>query len=160
MELEQAKWEAFDQSRRVFRKLNLGAGMDFSTPLKVLSFLSRQRHHMRQWGIIFQTFPASELPSIPFQQVSRSTTLLGITQNVTSITLQLTSDSPMKNLRVNHDSIENYLKITSYMEKHGFFFLGTGRNQTTKMPLSYSSIGTSFSHYNWFGGWSYWFKTH
>ena len=42
--------------------------------------------------------------------------------NVTSITLQLTSDSPMKNLRVNHDSIENYLKITSYMEKHGFFF--------------------------------------
>ena len=66
--------------QRVCSKWNLSAGIDFSTPLKVLAFRSHQRHHMRQCGIIFQILPALDLSKLLFQQVRRSTTSQGITQ--------------------------------------------------------------------------------
>ena len=81
-DIVESKWEAFNQSSRVCRNWNLIARIDFSTPLKVLSFCSRQRHHMRQCGIIFQIFLALDLPRLPFQQLIRSITSRGITQKI------------------------------------------------------------------------------
>ena len=54
--------------------------MVFSSPLKILEFLSDQRHHIKQSGIAFQMTPTLLLPTLPCQQFKRSTTFLGITQ--------------------------------------------------------------------------------
>ena len=81
-EHEQSKWEALAQLRRVCKRWNLRAGIDFSTPLNVLSLRSCQSHHMRQWGVIFQILPASDLLLGPCHQLRRSTTPQGITHIV------------------------------------------------------------------------------
>ena len=50
-------------------------------PLKFLSFLSLQRYHKRQEGIIFHTVVLWLLPNNPLQQANKSITCLGITQD-------------------------------------------------------------------------------
>jgi hypothetical protein len=74
------KVEAFNEPKRVCKKVNFKAGIKCSSPVKVLAFRSHQRHHMRQYGIAFQITPAKALPNLPDQQERRSTTSLGITQ--------------------------------------------------------------------------------
>ena len=82
IETELIKLAAFNHSSIVCNRLYFRAGMETSSPLNDLPFRSHQRHHIIQCGITFQIFPASCLPLQPFQQEMRSTTPLGITQEI------------------------------------------------------------------------------
>lgn len=72
--------EAVDHSNKDCRKENFKAGTEVSSPLKVQAFLLHQICQMRQWGMVFQTLPASHLPTLPAQHASKSSTSWGITQ--------------------------------------------------------------------------------
>ena len=78
----ETKWEAFNHSKRVCKKENLSLETDCSSPEKVREFLSRHKHHMRQWVAAFQIAPESVFPFIPDQHANNSSTPLGITQDI------------------------------------------------------------------------------
>ena len=80
--LEWAMLKVVDHSNRVWKNENFRAGTVASTPVNVRAFLSHQIFHMWQWGIIFQIDAASSLPNLPAQQANKSSTPLGITQQI------------------------------------------------------------------------------
>ena len=77
---EQEKWEKTTlHSKSVCKKKDLISNKERSQPSKLLAFLSRQMHQIKQWGTNFQTSMWQCRANFPCQASNNSRTVLGIT---------------------------------------------------------------------------------
>ena len=68
------------QSRRILRKKSLKSKTDLSKSSKCRLFLSRQMHHIKQWGTATQIAAFQCLLNFPCQQANSFTTVFSIIQ--------------------------------------------------------------------------------
>ena len=77
---EQEKWEKTAlHSKRVCKKKDFISSKERSQPSKLLAFLSRQMHQIKQWGTNFHTSMWQWCPNFPCQASNNSRTIWGIT---------------------------------------------------------------------------------
>ena len=92
--MEKENWpKASIHSYKNLKNNNFISGMVLSHPSKLQAFLSRQRHHIKQWGTALQISIFRCRPNCPCQQVNNSRMLFSITHR-----------TPNKSKTIVHDS--------------------------------------------------------
>ena len=154
---KQEEWEkATLQSRRVCKKKDLIFSIERSHPSKLLTFLSRQIHPIKQCSTSTQKSILQWCPNLPRQDSNNSITFCGIpsefqTNNRTPMTTNhmLWGNEEEDDLLTPHNSYtydtnqeqeyafcKGYLMLRSYLRK---------QTKKRKLPLEEPSIFTPFS---------------